>query len=155
MATRKSLFATLLLGCLMAGAVTAAGQVEVPFRQDGRNKLIFLEARINGKPALLLLDSGATITIVNARLLEIGDWDLRASKFSTEGPGFGGKAVWADAVLALAPTQAAKRRVAAVDLELFARSIGRRIDGLLGQDFLAEFDHVVIDFKAKKLLLYQ
>jgi Aspartyl protease len=155
MASRKNLLATVLLLCVVAGAGTAASQVEIPFRQDVRNKLIFLDARINGKPALLLMDCGATITIVNARLLEIGDWDLRASKFSTEGPGFGGEAKWADADLALGSTKGDRRRVAAMNLEAFTRSLGHHIDGLLGQDFLSEFDHVVIDFKAKKLLLYR
>ena len=155
MASRKNLFATALLLCVVAGAGTAASQVEIPFRQDASNKLMFLEARINGKPALLMMDCGATVTIVNARLLEIGDWDLRAAKFSTEGPGVAGEAVWSEAVLAIGSMKGNRRRVAAMNLEAFTRSLGHHIDGLLGQDFLAEFDHIVIDFKAKKLLLYR
>lgn len=154
MASRKNFFVTILALCI-AAAGSAAAQVEVPFQQDGRNKLIFLDARINGKPALLMLDSGASITAVNAALLEVGDWDLRIAKFSTQGPGVSGEAAWAKAELAIGSTKGTGRWVAAMKLEALTSRLGRHIDGILGQDFLSDFDHVVIDFKAKKLLLYR
>jgi hypothetical protein len=46
------------------------------------------------------------------------------------------------------------RRVVAMNLEVFARSVGQNVDGLVGQDFLSEFHQVVIDFKDHKVLLY-
>jgi hypothetical protein len=103
MARRKNLFATVMLLCVVVGAGTAASQVEIPFRQDARNKLIVLDARINGKPARLLLDCGASTSVVNARLLEVGSWELQTAKFAAQGPAvrtisaLAGEVVWADA----------------------------------------------------------
>jgi hypothetical protein len=160
MASRKNPFATVLLLCVVVGAQTAASQVEIPFRQDARNKLIFLDARINGKPARLLLDCGASTSVVNARLLEVGSWELQAARLAGEGPAvrtiaaLAGEAVWIDAVVALGSMKGTRRRVVAMNLEVFARSLGQNVDGLVGQDFLSEFHQVVINFKDHKLLLY-
>jgi hypothetical protein len=50
-----------------------------------------------------------------------------------------GKQVWYD------------RQVVVMNLKEISRVYNRRIDGLLGQDLLSEFDSVVIDFKKKKI----
>ena len=155
MANCKSLFTAFLLMCILATARTSAGQTEIPFHQDRLNKLIFVGGRINGRPAVLLIDCGASITVVDARVAEISDWDLHRAKFNGDGPGLAGEAAWADAIITLDSTEGQRRHVAGMNLDGLTRRLGRHIDGVLGQDFLSQFDHVVIDFKTKKLRLYK
>ena len=38
-------------------------------------------------------------------------------------------------------------------MEEVLKAYGRRIDGLLGQDLLREFERVTIDFRSRRLLL--
>lgn len=128
--------------------------------QDERTGLLFLDARINGRPARLLLDTGAAVSVMNARLLDITAWDLKASRFSDAGPEvrmfsvYTREAVWAQAAITLSSLKTRSLRVVAMDMEMFARSLGRRVDGVLGQDFLTSFGHLIIDHKQRKLSLY-
>ena len=46
-----------------------------------------------------------------------------------------------------------RRSVVAMNLGEVSEAFGRRIDGLLGQDLLREFERVTIDFRARTLRL--
>jgi len=42
-----------------------------------------------------------------------------------------------------------------MDMKDISKSLGENIDGLLGMDFLNEFEMVVVDLKQHKLILTQ
>jgi len=144
----------LLLGYLLAISATAT-PLELPFQLDSRHDAILISAEINGKPATLIVDTGATQTVLDARLLGISRFDLKASGFSRSGPGFRGEAVWSEARLKLGQRVWHEQRVVAMNLEEFTPRYGRVIHGLLGQDILRQFDRVTIDFKRRIISLEQ
>ncbi|HEX9597556.1 MAG TPA: retropepsin-like aspartic protease [Anaerolineales bacterium] len=142
--TRRFL-AVLLLAALGAQAAV----IEVPFQRNATRDAILLEARVNGKNVVLLLDTGASITVLDKSVAGLTAFDLKQSRFKQTGPGLRGEAVWARVGLRLGPKVWRDRAVVVMDLSEVSRVYGRRIDGILGQDVLTEFDQVTIDFKAK------
>lgn len=143
-----------LLGILLAAALAAqAAVVDLPFERNAARDAILLTAGVNGKRVTLLLDTGANRTVLDKSAAGLTAFDLKMSRFRQNGPGLGGEAVWATVGLRLGEKVWSQRRVVVMDLSEVSRVYGRRIDGILGQDILTEFDQVVIDFKAQRIRL--
>lgn len=99
----------------------------LPFRNE--NGLILLDLKVNEKPAVLLLDTGATTTLfANAGLVEI-----RVAQHSVI-------AVYANELGRFSSTT--RRNMALLG-----------ISGILGQDFLHKFKSVRIDYANRVLEL--
>lgn len=145
-------FRFLALGMVLATSIAAA-PLELPFKLDPHHSAILLSAEVNGKPVTLILDTGATQTVLDAKLLGLTNLDLKVSRFSQTGPGFRGEAMWASARLKLGSRTWYDQRVVAMNLQDFGPRYGRAIHGILGQDILRQFDRVVIDFRARTLTL--
>jgi len=131
----------------------AAAPLEVPFELDPRHSAILIAAEVNGKPVTLILDTGATQTILDAKLLGLTNLDLKMSRFSGSGPGLRGEALWAEARIKLATRTWRDQRVVAMNLAPLAERYRRPVHGILGQDILQQFDRVSIDFRARTLVL--
>jgi hypothetical protein len=140
-------------GLWLALLPAQAGDTELPFQLHGRDLVILVEARVNGKPVTLILDTGAAATILHYQILDIPEMNLRLSRFLAGAPGMRGEAMWAGANLRLGSKLWRERRVVVMNLREVSRVHGRQIDGILGQDILREFDRVVIDFKSRKIIL--
>ena len=141
--------ATVLLSSVAAAGQT--GELELPFELIRSQDAIVVEATVRGRPATLLLDTGAATTVIASSLA--GPSELPAARFSDEGPGLEAQARWAEVPLALGTRLWPRRRVVVMNLDAVSRHYGRRVDGLLGQDLLREFGKVTIDFRAKRLSL--
>lgn len=139
---------------MLAVALSAtAAPLELPFELDSRHSAILISAEVNGKPVTLILDTGATQTILDARLLGLTNLDLKMSRFADSGPGLRGEAVWAEARLKLGSRTWRDQRVVAMNLDQLASRYGRPVHGILGQDILRTFDRVTIDFRKRTLTL--
>jgi predicted aspartyl protease len=137
---------------LVAG-LAAAQEVAVPFESRGKTDVILLEARVNGKPARLILDTGAAQTILSPQLVGIDPLEVKLSRFLSAGPGFRGEATWGTATLRLGKRVWYDRRVVVMNLEEVSRTYGFKVDGLVGQDILKEFETITIDYKKKEVHL--
>ena len=147
--------ARLLVVPLTVALSAGAAPIELSFQLDARHSSILIPAEVNGKPVTLILDTGATQTILDAKLLGLTNLDLKMSRFQDSGPGLRGEAVWAEARLELGGHTWRDQRVVAMNLDQLALRYGRPIHGILGQDILRTFDRVTIDFRKRTLTLTQ
>jgi len=119
---------------------------------DLKSNLIVLAARINGSPRRLVLDTGASQTMLDsnaARDLQIDAVERRTAR------GAGG-----DIDVSLAPLNSVAIDDARVenltcivsDVSGISEKLGGNIDGVLGYDFLSKFT-VTIDYAARRLTL--
>lgn len=138
---RGLMFLTLLLFPLQVSAQRRV--VIVPFRSV--DSFILVEARIDGRPITLLVDTGANKTILNAKSL--GRALLSVNKPVNLGAGIAGNALLLRVDLELAPQILFSQPVAVMNLEELWKSFRIRYDGLLGQDILSQFRSVRFDYK--------
>ncbi|MGH9789941.1 MAG: retropepsin-like aspartic protease [Candidatus Acidiferrales bacterium] len=144
-----------MLALFLTTIAASAGplDLELPFQLDSRYDAILIQAEVNGKSVRLLVDTGASQTILDAQLLGLTNLDLKISRFSSSGPGLRGEAVWAQARLKLGARTWHEQRVVAMNLEQLASRYGQPVHGLLGQDILRQFARVTIDFRTRTLIL--
>ena len=109
--------------------------------------MILMDAVVDGKPASLLLDTGANNTIVSPQAVGVATVQLRALQATQAGTGAEGDYVIREADVRLAERRWINRRVLVMDLTDASKRMGTRVDGFLGQDVLREFSAVRIDFK--------
>jgi len=107
---------------------------------------------VDGKPAVLIVDYGSSKTIIS---LELGNHRAYAQNTvsTSKGSGWTGAGVSAKATLTVGPFTWRDRRVVVMDLHELSISLGQKVDGLLGMDFLSEFNLVILDSKHHKLIL--
>jgi predicted aspartyl protease len=125
----------------------------IPFQVSRSFGLMLIQGEVNGNPATLILDTGSNHTIISSRFVDIVTPALRDT-FSTErGSGHSGTGVFTRASLKVGPLVWRDHRILAMDMKEISKSLGENVDGLLGMDFLNEFDIVVVDLRQHKLIL--
>lgn len=127
------------------------GETELGFEVT-RPCAMAVKAKVNGRPAVMLLDTGAAQTVVSVDAAGISPMELAESRFTSA------LALRGEAVLAPVDIQLGRRTwrqypVAVMRLGEVSKTYGRRIDGLIGYDLLSQFDYVILDFKARCLWL--
>jgi predicted aspartyl protease len=127
--------------------------VEIPLRSSHDFGLMLVEVRVNGKPAVFILDTGSNHTIVSSKLVDVATPSLRDAVTSKKSSGYSGNGIFTRASLAVGPVLWRDHRILAMDTHEISKSLGESVDGLLGLDFLNEFDTVVVDFRQHKLIL--
>jgi hypothetical protein len=128
--------------------------VTVPFRTA--QSMILVDARVNGKPVTLLLDTGAVDTIVSAKASGIPQYQLRDLRHrKDQDPGLTGDSLRVLANLAFANRVWIAQPVTVMNVDELTRRFGTQVDGLLGQDHLREFRSVRINYKARIIELEQ
>lgn len=120
--------------------------LRLPFRSV--HSMILVEARVNGSQVALLLDTGATRTIVSARVYGSVPFRLRTIERTSHSAGIVGDSVILPVNLELANHMWAGQHVAIMNLDGLSQVLGAQFDGLLGQDVLSEFHSVHIDYHA-------
>ncbi|HEX8072359.1 MAG TPA: aspartyl protease family protein [Pyrinomonadaceae bacterium] len=116
--------------------------------------LILVAARVNDSaPLWFIFDTGADSTVLDATQVERLKLAVRGRVTSSGGAG----AATADLVpgtsVSLPGAAVDGLTVAALPLDSFASPLGRRVDGVLGNDFIRHFV-VEIDYAARRLSLY-
>ncbi|MFI5059510.1 MAG: aspartyl protease family protein [Candidatus Acidiferrales bacterium] len=127
--------------------------VTVPFRTA--RSMILVDARVDGKPVTLLLDTGAINTIVSAKVYGIPQFQLQGLHRTNHDPGYTGDTLRLRTNFAFANRVWISRPVSVMNVDELTRRIGTPVDGLLGQDLLQEFRSVRINYKAHVIELEQ
>jgi hypothetical protein len=123
-----------------------SGALRIPFRTV--HSMIIVQGKVNGAPVQLVLDTGATRTIVSAGVYGEIPFRLRSVEHRSSGPGIVGDSVVLPINLELAHHIWAGQQVAIMNLEGLSQIMGIEFDGLLGQDVLRNFRSVRIDYHA-------
>jgi hypothetical protein len=125
-------------------ALAQRRMVTVPFRSV--DSFILVDARIDGTPVRLLVDTGANKTILNAK--SFCKVEMNVTKPVNRGAGIVGNALRLRVDLEIAHQILFSQQVSVMDLEELSRRFGVQFDGLLGQDILNQFRSVRIDYKS-------
>lgn len=138
----------------MRTATAAFSSSKIKFRlAGGAQPLILLPVRVNDRgPFDFILDTGAGTSLVSTELAKELDLKIIGSK---SGQSAGGKVSVSLAKvdsLAVGETKLDEIDVGVVDLGHIAKTVGARIDGDLGYNFLKHF-RVTIDYRACELRL--
>jgi hypothetical protein len=127
---------------------------EIPFQFSRLCDLILIRAAINGKPAVLIFDTGCNHTIISSKFVDVASSSLM-DRFTTEkGSGHSAKGVFTNIlVMKVGPLVWQDHQIVGMETEEISRSLGASVDGLLGLDFLKEFKVVTVDLRRHKLIL--
>ena len=118
----------------------------MPFH-SAPNGIILLDATVNGKPAVLLLDTGANFTLISPQASGYPTAKLHALT-PNKTTGSSGDYVRSRVDLGLGERRLMDREILVMDLSDAGKRLETRIDGLLGQDVLRQFSAIRIDYKA-------
>jgi hypothetical protein len=148
----------MLCGCVLLGSWGAPSEdlarprvVVLPYRSV--DSYILVDAKIDGSPVKLLLDTGSNTTILNAR--SFSKTELGVTRPVNRGVGIVGNALRLRVDLELAHQIMFSQPVAVMNLEELSKSFRIPFDGLLGQDILNQFRAVRIDYKNHVIELEQ
>jgi len=141
---RALVAALLALGLLGPATFAHEETVLLPFRS--MHSLILVDAKVNGNPATLLLDTGANNTIINAKIY--GNVQAPRVELTSKGPGIVGNALRLHVDLEIADRFLFSQPVSVMNLGDLPQRVGAKFDGLLGQDILRQFRSVRINYRA-------
>jgi predicted aspartyl protease len=122
------------------------------FRLARQNEVL-VKVEVNGRPAVLIVDTASNHTIISSELADAPPRNLDSVVATSKGSGFAGAGVFTRATLKVGPITWRDHKVVAMDMRAFSKSLGQKADGMLGMDFFSEFELVVVDLKNHKLIL--
>ena len=125
--------------------------VEVPFEYSRAFGLIKVE--VNGKPAVMVLDTGSNETIVSPRVVNAKQLSSKEAVAMAKGSGYSGTGVIATAFLKVGTLSPKNCQILVVDLSDLSKTLGQDVDGILGMSVLKEFEVVSVDLRRHKLVL--
>jgi hypothetical protein len=128
-------------------------QTVLPIERSPHFGAILVSVHVNGKPAVLILDTGSNTTILSPEISGLNPARLPRADPPRKGTGFVGDGRWGQASLTIGTTVWKSKRVLVVDTKDLSRAVQRKIDGILGQDILDEFKIVEINLEEKRLTL--
>jgi aspartyl protease len=128
-------------------------QTVVPIERSPEFGVILLSVHVNGKPAVLILDTGSNTTILSPEISGLNTAHLPHAAPPRKGTGFVEDGRWGQATLTIGTTVWKDKRVLVVDTKAISRAVQRKIDGILGQDILNDFKYVEINLEEKRLTL--
>ena len=132
---------------------TSHRRTVVPIERSPHFGAILVRVHVNGKPAVLILDTGSNTTILSPEMSGLNPAHLPRADPPRKGTGFVGDGRWGQATLTIGTTVWKDKRVLVVDTKDLSRAVQRKIDGILGQDILDEFKYVEINLEEKRLTL--
>ncbi|HKW62682.1 MAG TPA: retropepsin-like aspartic protease [Candidatus Acidoferrum sp.] len=136
-------------GLLTPASFGTAEPVLLPFHSV--RSLILVDAKVNGRSATLLLDTGANNTIINAALC--GNAQAPRIEPTGKGPGIVGNTLRLRVDLEIARHFLFSQPVSVMNLGDLPKSLGADFDGLLGQDILRQFRSIRINYRDRVIEL--
>jgi Aspartyl protease len=124
----------------------------VPFRCGGPFGVMLVRGEVNGVPTSFILDTGSNHTIISSQFVRDGG-SLRNVVETAEGSGYMGRGVFTKASLKVGPMTWRDREILVMNLQDISKSMGENVGGLLGMDFLQEFEVVIVDLHKHELVL--
>ena len=127
--------------------------VEIPFEYSRAFGLMLIKVEVNGKPAVMVLDTGSNETIVSPRLVIVKQLSSKDAVAMAKGSGYSGAGVVATAFLTIGPLNPKNCEILVVDMSGLSKTLGQPVDGVLGMRVLKEFESVSVDLRHHKLVL--
>jgi hypothetical protein len=128
-------------------------QSVLPLEHDAVLGVTLVSVRVNGKLAVLILDTGSNTTILSPEASGLDPGNLRRADPPKKGTTFVENGHWGEATLVTGARIWKNHRVLVADMRSITSAMHRKIDGVLGQDILDEFKYIEIDFEHKQLVL--
>jgi len=135
------------------GAFPHPPAAEIPFEYSRAFGLMLIKVEVNGKPAVMVLDTGSNETIVSPRLVIVKQLSSKDAVAMAKGSGYSGAGVVATAFLTIGPLNPKNCEILVVDLSDLSKTLGQQVDGILGMSVLKEFEIVSVDLRHHKLVL--
>jgi hypothetical protein len=160
MKRRATIFILIWLTAAVSPAKSVAGsgasELTIPFEVNRQFGSILIQVRVNGRPAVLLVDTGSSHTVLSGDILGVSPLFLRRASAPVKGSALTGIAAWAVATIDVGTMRWPDQRVLVMDgFSDISKGMKEKVDGLIGEDLLKEFGSVVIDFKNHRLLLHR
>jgi predicted aspartyl protease len=133
----------------------SANRREIPFESSRVFGLVLVKVEVAGRPAVLIVDTGSNQTVISSEIAPISPRRLDNTRSTSKGSGWTGVGVPARATVRIGPVIMHDHPIVVMDMHDLSKSVGQRIDGLLGMDFFSELQLVVIDLKNHKLIVEQ
>jgi predicted aspartyl protease len=127
---------------------------EISFENSRMFGLVLVKVEVNGRSAILIVDTASNHTIISSELTDAPPRNLDNAVATSRGSGFAGAGVFTKATLKVGPITWRDHKVVAMDMRAFSKDLGQKADGLLGMDFFSDFEVVVVDLKNHKLILH-
>ena len=147
-----ALFAATAISAAACAADDSAAARVVPFTRAGN--LVFVDVRLNGSRTLAcVVDTGAARTVVDAKVSRA--LQLREAEADTIGGAGAGRIPVRkihDVELQIGEGKVGAYEFVAADLSGITSLVGRRVDAIIGYEFLSRFV-VTIDYAKNQLLL--
>lgn len=177
MPLKSSTFVLLVYGLALSSSGVCRGQITADRSPEGRQSArststktrqirsvlaiehdaafgeILVSVLVNEKPAVLILDTGCSNTILSPEASGLDPINLRRAAPPKTGTGFVGDGRWGEATLVTGTRIWKDHRILVADMKNITNAMHRKIDGILGQDILGEFKYIEIDFEHKRLVL--
>ena len=148
----KAFFLQKCKGLTVGELLTLRGYEAIPIKFEGNSMLI--EAKINGKPAKFIVDTGAGSSLFHTGAATrtgcpLGEFTEKVYGVSGEAP-----AAWAEvAEVSIGESVLKDRKILATDMTKDRnKGVKLRDDGLFGADFLSDLD-AVISYRERKIYL--
>jgi hypothetical protein len=138
---------------LLAVLGSSASAQSIGFREPQLRRVMMVEAVVNGKPANLIVDTGADQTVVTPELAGLNQVDLMTATFSSRGAGLRANAIVLEADLKLTSSRRFRIPVMVMRLEDVSKLYRVKIDGIVGQDVLSRYGKIAIDYENKRIEL--
>ena len=127
--------------------------VEIPFEYSRAFGLMLIKVEVNGKQAVMVLDTGSNETIVSPKLVIVKQLSSKDAVAMAKGSGYSGTGVIATAFLSIGPVSPKNCQILVVDLSALSKTLGQEVDGILGMSVLKEFEIVSVDLRHHKVVL--
>ena len=126
---------------------------EIPIEASSRFGLLLVKAEVDGKPAVLIVDTGSTISVISAKLITVSDRHPNGVLVPRNGSGLVGMGVYAQAAIKVGSFEWGKHRIVVMDMQEVSKSLEQDVDGILGLDFFSQVAFFAVDTKNHKLIL--
>jgi Aspartyl protease len=126
------------------------GELTIPFDFAADRGSLLVHVRIDNRPALLIIDTGSSHTILRPSAVGMSAAELAAPRVSG---GLIGDAIGREVTLEVGQRRWQRKPVAVMDLSQTLSVYKEQIDGLLGLDVLLEFSQAVIHFRNRTVTL--
>lgn len=126
---------------------------KIPFEYSSNRNSLLVRAQINGKPAILILDTGSAHTVLRPEAVGVPRSELVPVHTSQSNAGFIGDAVSKEVTLQVGERARWRHRVAVMDISDILAAYQEKPDGVLGLDFLQQYRRVVIDLRDRTITL--
>jgi hypothetical protein len=116
---------------------------------DKSTGTILVDASVDGRPVVLILDTGASHTIFDAGIFGVSAMQLQAARMKSRGLGLDADVVLRTADFEIGQEAWNQQPIEIADLHLLSKIYGRKIGGIVGQDVLRSFVSVQINYKGQ------